>query len=545
MLLASRSHCRAAWLPTLAAACVLAVLAAAPNAHAESYRNHGSVRAEDRAVVLVLPTATRETKAFEWRIRGANGGSWSRPRRALRVADEVRVNRLLNGKTYVLSYRRVRWASGPGRWSRSLRATPFAATLAGPIVQAQSTSDQSAPPEPTTPTGPTGPPAPTGPTGPQPPPATNLPTISIDTTDAAPIVSKDDYLTADYAITGAPDAAQDITGTTEIKGRGNTTWDYPKKPYKLKLTAKKPLLGMPSNKHWVLLADYADPSKIRNSIAMFFSGKTALAWTPRHRYVRLNLNGAYAGLYELFEHIRVDPDRVAITAMKPTDTSGNDLTGGYLVEHDVRGPDTEEAGFTTSRGVDYNVLDPEAPTPEQLTYISNYYQELEDVTLGPGFANPATGYAKYIDIDSWIDWYIVEEIVKSHDAGAASVYSYKPRGGKLFKGPVWDFDFSIETPGTHATPGYTGWFVRNINGYYRRLFEDPAFTAKLAARWSVLRPQLETVHQEIATWQTSLADAVAEDAWMWWKPQSFADQTQFIDSWLTGRMNWIDQEVTE
>jgi hypothetical protein len=541
MLRASRAHSGARRFTYFAAACAFAALWAVPHAGATSVRKSASVQAGDRSVLIVLPTATRATSYFQWRMRAAKSSRWSSPHSAGRNSPGVVVKGLINGKSYLFAVRRLR-ASGMGDWSKSLKATPFAAMIA-PIIE-----DHAAPeskPETPIPTGETGPTEPTGPTGPQPPLATNLPTISIDTTDDAPIVSKDDYITADYAITGAADSAQNITGTTEIKGRGNTTWTYPKKPYKLKLSAKKPLLGMPSNKHWVLLADYADPSKIRNSIGMFFSSKTSLAWTPRHRYVRVNLNGAYVGLYELFEHIRIDPDRVAINAMKPTDIAGNDLTGGYLVEHDVRGPDDDEVGFETSRGVDYIVNDPEEPTPEQLAYISGYYEDFENALFNIDRANPVTGYAKYIDVDSWLDWYIVAEALKLHDASAASVFTYKPRGGKLFKGPVWDFDFSIDTPGGHSTPGVTGWWVRSTDSFYNSLFADPAFKAKFAARWRELEPQLETVHQEIATWQASLADAVAEDAWMWWKPQSFASQTAAIDTWLTGRFAWIDHELED
>ncbi|MCP4499528.1 MAG: hypothetical protein GY822_06130, partial [Deltaproteobacteria bacterium] len=148
-------------------------------------------------------------------------------------------------------------------------------------------------------------------------------------------------------------------GDLEIRGRGNSTWGKPKKPYKLKLEDKSKLLGMPKSKHWALLANYFDPSQLRNSAAMFLGEQTTLAWTPKLRHVEVQVNGEFIGLYQLAETVRIEDNRVDITEMSPSDTGPVDITGGYLLEQDARRIDNGEFGFLSSLGLDVVLKNPE------------------------------------------------------------------------------------------------------------------------------------------------------------------------------------------
>ncbi len=165
--------------------------------------------------------------------------------------------------------------------SRSRVAVSRWRSVAAPVAAPSATSPPAASP-PATPVLPdrTRPTTPSG----------TLPVLSIATEHGLPIASKEDYLRAEFALDGDAFAG-------EIRGRGNSTWSMPKRPYRLKLTAKRAMLGMPSSKHWVLLADYADASLLRNELAFKLGQSTALAWTPRQRAVEVVLNGELQGVY--------------------------------------------------------------------------------------------------------------------------------------------------------------------------------------------------------------------------------------------------------
>ena len=159
-----------------------------------------------------------------------------------------------------------------------------------------------------------------------------MPQLHITTENNAVVTSKKDYINASFELND-----DEITdGTLEIRGRGNSTWDWPKKPYRLKLTDSTSLLGMPASKHWVLLANYADKTLIRNDIAFMFGKSLEMEYTPRTRHVELTFNGEYQGVYQLVEHLRIAKDRVNIPELKVTDTTPETISGGYMMEVDFR-----------------------------------------------------------------------------------------------------------------------------------------------------------------------------------------------------------------
>lgn len=332
--------------------------------------------------------------------------------------------------------------------------------------------------------------------------ASAMPTLRITTDSGLPITSKDVYVTGAYELLDAT-GARLAGGTMEVRGRGNSTWNYPKKPYRLKFTDSSALLGMPASKHWVLLANYLDKTLVRNEAAFEFARRTGLAWTPRSAQVVVELNGEYLGLYQLTEHIRIAADRVNIPELKKADTAPDLITGGYLIEVDYR--QGEDYCRRTIQGAVLCFANPEtlltADFAPHKAYIDSYIDSLEAALYGAQFADPAAGYAAYLDVDSAVNFYLVHELFKNPDSNFfASVYLYKPRGGKLTFGPVWDFDLAAGNAqwarfGFFDGSNPAGWHTRKQDtrvadpptNWFTRLFQDPAFEQKVKARWAALR----------------------------------------------------------
>jgi len=411
----------------------------------------------------------------------------------------------------------------------------------------------------------------------------NLPVLDLQTDNAVPIVSKEEYVKGSFSLTGEGlTAAQ---GTLEVRGRGNSTWDWVKKPYRLKLTTSTSLLGMPKGKNWVLLANYADKTLMRNDIAFMFSRTLGMAYTPRSEYVELKLNGVYKGVYQLSEHIRVDKDRVNIPEMKVTDTDPDTISGGYLMEVDFRlnknycvnsaWDPVCKNGVNTQRDIDFCIdsthgMEPAClASPETLhdpawsaqrQYIEKYYADAEAALFGSNFADPATGYAAYFDVDSVIAYYIENELFKNVDGAVASFYLYKNRGGKLAFGPVWDFDLAMGNVGYNDVDKTYGWHIRQAS-WFARFFQDPAFEAKVKARWNSLKAdgKLEYIFQYAqarATW----LDKQQKKNYQLWSINDFASwlmhgghggtgsyeaEVKELIRWQRERTTWIDGQLNK
>ena len=244
---------------------------------------------------------------------------------------------------------------------------------------------------------------------------TGLPIVYVDTQNGWAVNSKETFVPAALRIEGTEEYEGLENVTCEIRGRGNTTWSWPKKPYLIKLEKKQGVLGMPKHKRGVLLANFMDRTLMRNLVSMKVASLTRLDWTPHCVPVELVLNGVHKGSYLLIEQVRVDKNRVNITEMEPTDNDGEAVTGGYLLELDfhydneVQWVDPHGSGNAWSGGIPFGVKYPDEDdlTSQQLTYIKNYIYEAAETIYGENFTDPDNGYAKYIDVDSFIDYWIV------------------------------------------------------------------------------------------------------------------------------------------
>ena len=354
---------------------------------------------------------------------------------------------------------------------------------------------------------------------------TGLPVVYVDTEGGQGIYSKEDYVKASLKIQGTEQYDGLDAVACDIRGRGNTTWYWPKKPYLIKLNEKQSLFGMPKHKRWILLANFNDRTLMRNLVSMKVASMMShLAWTPGCVPVELVLNGKHVGSYLLIEQVRVDKKRVAVTEMTPEDNVGDAVTGGYLLELDFHydnevqwlDPHGHKQWWELGEGIPFAVKypDPEDLTPQQLTYIKGYISETANTLYGDNFKDPDEGYAKYIDVDSFIDYWIVFEVMGNHELGnPGSVYMHKDRNGKLVAGPCWDFDWGILSYNT-SPQARTGL----INGnaiWYARLRQDPAFKAKLKARFDELLPKLETIPAYIDECERLLTESAKLNFAMW------------------------------
>lgn len=399
-----------------------------------------------------------------------------------------------------------------------------------------------------------------------------LPLLRIATQNGVAITSKEDYVLGDFELLDA-DGQRQAAGTLEIRGRGNSTWNYPKKPYRVKLTSSTALLGMPANRHWVLLANYLDKTLVRTEVAFEMSRRAGLAWTPRSVQVVVELNGEYSGVYMLTEHVRIGSQRVAIPELGQGDTDPNAITGGYLMEVDHW--QGEDYCRRTNRGVWLCFANPETLLEpgwvQQRAYIDDYIDALENALYGPQFADPATGYAAYIDVDSAVDFYLVHELFKNVDSNFfSSVFMYKKRGGKLTFGPVWDFDLAAGNAqwarfGFYDGADPTGWHTRRQDtrtantstNWYARLFADPAFAQKVRTRWVELKDAgaidglLDFVDRR-AAW-LSLVQVRNFERWPVLDTVLTPDLSPVLGpyplhvdamkSWLRARIDWIDAQL--
>lgn len=237
-----------------------------------------------------------------------------------------------------------------------------------------------------------------------------------------------------------------------IRTRGNGTFGGAKKPYEIKLNEKAGVLGMEKSKKWVLLANHYDRSLLRNKLVYDFANSYTSLKSEDGRYVDVFMNGEYLGNYYLCEKVEVAKHRVNITDQNeiPEDSEQKaDITGGYLLElmpESLIKDDT--VYFTTNSGYNYEIKSPENPTSEQIAYIKGVFDDLESAAKSDdGYSNiSGKHYSEIIDVDSYVQKYLVETVFMNTDIDYNSQYYYKDSDAvdsKLYAGPVWDYDMSM------------------------------------------------------------------------------------------------------
>ena len=302
-------------------------------------------------------------------------------------------------------------------------------------------------------------------------------------------------------------------GPISIKLRGNSSLGFNQKKYTVETCDAQgndvdvSLLGLPSHSKWVLLAPYNDISMMRDPLA-FQLWRDMGHWGPRTVMCELTVDGDYRGIYILAESIKQGSERVNIDKMSTTDVKGRALTGGYLLRIDTFNED--DATFTSkvpgigdgimSSEVIWSCIYPKKKNlqPQQMDYIRNYVDTVEQVIQADYFADPQKGYAKYIDVPSFVDYFIHTELSLNADAYRRSAYFYKERqradgtGGKLFAGPVWDYNLAYGNCNFANANNLEAWcYVGASNNptpaIWQRLLQDPAFRLAVKQRYQQLR----------------------------------------------------------
>lgn len=292
---------------------------------------------------------------------------------------------------------------------------------------------------------------------------TGLPTVNIHTENAQEVTSKDYYLNGIISIV-QPDGGDFFSDSLQIKGRGNASWDFPKKPYRLKLYNSTKLLDSPSKgKNWTLVNNYGDKTLIRNCLAFQISRCLEMEYTPWCTLVDVVFNGEYKGTYQLCDKIDIRKGRVDITEMSPTDTKIPEITGGYLIELDGYAY-LEKSWFESANyKIPVTIKEPDEDdiTPEQKKYITDYFNRMAMSVASPLYTDPSLGYEKYLDKASFLKHLIVGELSCNTDT-YFSVYMYKDRNSdKIYTGPVWDFDLAFENDArTHPIEGRNDFLFR-------------------------------------------------------------------------------------
>ncbi|NNV56221.1 CotH kinase family protein [Limnovirga soli] len=383
---------------------------------------------------------------------------------------------------------------------------------------------------------------------------TKLPAIYISTNNT-PIVSTVDYVAGNISIKAGMPGTEQYQGNLEIRGRGNSTWGMPKQPYKFKLEKKAGLLEMHTSKQWVLLANYADKTLMRNEVAFELSRRLGLAYTTDSRYADVILNGKYIGNYELVEQIDVDDDKVNIAEQDIATTTLPGISGGYLFEMDGFSY-AEPVNFLTplGMGVTVHYPDDEDINDVQRNYITNYVGMFENSLFSAGFDNAATGYKQYFDIDSYINWYLVNEIIANPDT-FWSTYMYKDRdNAKIYTGPVWDFDIAANNDIRlgNVVNALMIDVAHEPKVWIRRLMEDPAFRIAIRNRWNAVKTdKVKTITayvDELAA-KLSISQKTNFIAWPILQTNvylnfqvagSYEAEVAYLKTFLTNRITWLD-----
>ncbi|HAJ97379.1 MAG TPA: hypothetical protein DCO72_06555, partial [Ruminococcus sp.] len=355
---------------------------------------------------------------------------------------------------------------------------------------------------------------------------TGLPTVYVNTPDSVEITSKEVWTeNATISLTGAKDASWNFDEVaTSIRGRGNSTWEQPKKPYALKLGKKQKIMGMPKHKRWVLIANYLDNSFMRNEMAFYLSETFEMDYTVRGKFVDFVLNGEYKGLYWLGEAIKPDENRVNINDGSETMTDDEDKD--YLIEMDKYYD--EAVKFKSSirnmpymiKNDDYMIDDNNELTTggqarlERLQAKINNLEKLlyPDFTTGMDTSNcaaPNESYAEIIDIDSWAKFWFVNEIMDNGELShPKSCYFTFDSTNNIFKaGPVWDFDMA-------ALKQNGCWIKTTI--YYNALFKSPSFKERIKTLWTEYYNAIN-IESRIESMRTEIYISQQCDTMIWGK----------------------------
>lgn len=428
----------------------------------------------------------------------------------------------------------------------------------------------------------------TTPALPPPPMSSNLPIILIHTNGQS--IPDDPKISADFKIIDngngnrnySTDTVYSYEGNIGIELRGSSSGSAPKKSYgfetwdSLSFPIDTSLLGMPVESDWCLLANYYDKTLMHNVLSYKLANETG-HFAPRTRYCEVFLNGQYQGNYVLCEKIKRDKNRIDISKLEALDTSGNNLTGGYILKIDKftgSGGDGFYSNFPAANPngdpiyFQYEYPNQDNIQPQQKDYVQKYVDSFERALFGANFQNPNTGFRNFASEKSFIDYMFVNEISKNVDGYRLSTYFYKDKqskGGKIHMGPVWDYDIAYMNAYYCEAPIDTGWAYNlayvcpgNANpAWWERLRQDTLFNQHVYCRWKYFRENIfntDTLLAYVDSTASLIEESQQRNFTKWielgvatWPepqplPQTYAEEILRLKSWIINRMYWLDNQ---
>lgn len=425
--------------------------------------------------------------------------------------------------------------------------------------------------------------------------SSNLPIVVINTNGQ--IIPDDEKITADMGIIyNGPGIRNNITdpynnynGKIGIEIRGSTSQWFPKKQYAVETRdisgedSSVSLLGFPEESDWILFAPYNDKSLMRD--VLVYKVSTLLGrYASRSMYCEVVLNGEYVGVYVLLEKVKRDANRVNIKKLEPGDISGDALTGGYIIKIDKTDGENNDGWYSNYLpypGAPYSVFyQYHYPKPDDIVqlqkdYIQNKIFQFETMmNLSVNISDSTTGYPKYLDVNSFIDFILVNEFAKNVDGYRLSTYLYKDRDSrnpKIFAGPVWDFNLAFGNADYYNGWISDGWQLEFLTDYqnipidepfltpnwWRKLFDDPDFQNKVYARWQQTNTNVfnvQKIHQMIDSLVVLLDESKTRNfekwpvlgVWIWpnyYVGQTYSDEINYLKNWISNRINWMNNNM--
>ena len=397
---------------------------------------------------------------------------------------------------------------------------------------------------------------------------TNLPTVIINTVNAEEPYDKEHDIVSNIIII-SENGTNVLEAPGESRLRGNNSMTHPKKPYRIKFDKKQRPLDAPAKaKKWTLINNYGDKTLMRNMIAFEVARQVGMEYVSYIRPVDVILNGEYKGCYQLCDQIEVGDGRVPVTEMEETDISGDELTGGYLIEVDAYASG-EISWFQSSRGIPVTIKSPDDDkiTSEQTNYIKSYFNKLENAAYSVKYDSPTTGYRTLLDINSFLQHFIVGEVSGNTDT-YWSTYMYKKRNDpKFYVGPVWDFDLAFENDNrTYPINNKTCYIYQWVNSssagtmdvlVERIVVNDTRTAGDLLEMWSATRSNGmsgESLCDFVDKWAAEM-DASQRLNFMRWdilntkvheNPQasgSYEGEVAWVKNYIRERIAWMDNKI--
>lgn len=422
---------------------------------------------------------------------------------------------------------------------------------------------------------------------------TGLPTVYVNTGDTATSeITKEAYVLGKMEIISEEygNFSYNFTkvknGVTKegIKGRGNTSWNMPKKGYNIKFDSKQSLFGLPKSKKWCIIANYSDKTLLRNKFASILGTEILNAsWNPSFVSVDVVMNGEYWGNYIFCEKISIGDGRIEIQDItdveenlaagkekKVTDANGDGVKdlqdGGFILEVDadtrITASDIYVKGNKTNKS--FVLKDPDEVSDDIKNHVEAIIKNAETILYGTNFTESENGWRKYIDEDSVIDWYLANEFSKNNDATFySSVYLYyDPTDEKLHLGPNWDFDIAFGNINYNGCDEAAGFWIKG-SAWITRMFQDPAFVEKVKFRWNEKKADLQNaITLSIGTIQ-NLANQISISAdynfkrweilggYVWPnadgydKRTTYQSEVDYMINWCNERFSWLNAGINE